>query len=470
MVRHLPIFLLLALGCAQPPAPEPMRPKNLVVVCLDTVRFDTFGVPEEVGVPDDLGPRLKDALVLENNQAPSPWTVPSVASVLTGLYPNQHGAGRFASEVANLNEEVPAGLAEGLETLPEILSAHGYETEAIVAHPWFKAGYGLDRGFASLTLRKGATEILAAARGFLDRRQGPPSTDLAPKPFLLYLHFMEAHGARRLRGSDLEETIARLPAALKPSVLAGAPGNSCRKPESQRCQIYQAYVVTVLELRQSIAGLLAELDVRGLSEDTITVVYSDHGEEFFDHYQAQKSLGLLPPGRYGRGHGHSLFQELLHVPTLIWHPDHPGRALEKPTSLIDLMPALLEWLAIPSPRPRWPGVSISDVVAASDGETASDRHLFSSAIAYGPEQVAVRIGDWKRIRYTAEQGDLFHLERDPAELEPLVDDAVASDLDRRLDDYLTAEAAPGEAVPELSAEELERLQSLGYLQGVKRQD
>ena len=86
------------------------------MVCLDTVRFDTFWLPETAGAADNLGPWLDEALVLANTQAPSPWTVPSVASVLTGLYPNQHGAGRFEAEVANLNEEVPSGLADAQKT------------------------------------------------------------------------------------------------------------------------------------------------------------------------------------------------------------------------------------------------------------------------------------------------------------------------------------------------------------------
>ncbi len=157
----LGLLLLLTLGCTRPPEDPrnnpatPARARNLIVVCLDTVRSDTFWLPETAGTSDALEPWLKQALVLANTQAPSPWTVPSVASVLTGLYPNQHGAGRFEGEVADLSKDVPSALAETSKTLPEMLSAHGYQTAAFVAHPWFKAGYGLERGFANLHLRKG---------------------------------------------------------------------------------------------------------------------------------------------------------------------------------------------------------------------------------------------------------------------------------------------------------------------------
>ncbi len=221
-----PIVLLLGLGCVQQQPQVPARPMNLVLVCLDTVRFDAFWLPETAGAGDELEPWVKDALVLASTQSPSPWTVPSVASALTGLYPNQHGAGRFESEVANLGEEIPSGVAETLETLPEILSAHGYQTAAFVAHPWFKAGYGLERGFESLKLIKRRQQVSAAAFDWLERRQasriadgdaGVARSTAASKPFLLYLHFMEAHGARRLRARSvfLHAQLLGLPVARR---------------------------------------------------------------------------------------------------------------------------------------------------------------------------------------------------------------------------------------------------------------
>ncbi len=467
----LPVLLILGLGCVQQPSEDSAKPANLVVVCLDTVRFDTFWLPETAGTTDALGPWLDQALVLANTQAPSPWTVPSVASALTGLYPNQHGAGRFEAEVANLNEEVPAGLAETLQTLPEILSAHGYDTAAFVAHPWFKAGYGLDRGFASLRLVKRREQLLAAAFDGLQRRSTSQAADeITPNPFLLYLHFMEAHGARRLRGQQLDEAIASIPQDLKPRVLDHAPGGSCKAPDSRPCRRYLAYVATVLDLRETVAELLQGLADRGLSDRTITVVFSDHGEEFRDHYQAEEARGTDPRGYYGTGHGHSLYQELLHVPALIWHPGHPGRTIDQPASLIDFMPTLLGWLAVPSPRSRWPGEAISGLIATRDRARPPQRHLFSSAIAYGPEQVAIRFGAWKRVRYAAEHRDLFDLARDPAERQPMAAIELAASLDQRLDQYLAVEPVAGKAAPAISDEELERLQSLGYLQGVKPND
>lgn len=171
-------------------------------------------------------------------------------------------------------------------------------------------------------------------------------------------------------------------------------------------------MAAVLEFRETVARLLRELDDRGLSADTITVVFSDHGEEFHDHLQEQRVKAADPRGFFGTGHGQSLYQELLHIPLLIWHPGIPGRRLEAESSLIDVVPSLLEWLGIPGQRPRWPGLSIGRWIASEPAaESDRQRYLYASGIAYGPEQAAVRRGRWKRIRDLGSgEGILYDLE------------------------------------------------------------
>ncbi len=466
----------LSLGCgATIPEQPTAKPSNLVVVCLDTVRYDTFWLPEQSGFEDPLTPWLQStALVLTRAQAPAPWTVPSVASLLSGLYPNQHGAGRFDDGVANLDVDVPGGMLEQATTLPEILAAQGYDTAAFVAHPWFKAPYGLDRGFSALHLRAGRRELLAAALSWLEQRQPPPGTNTATpeRPFLLYLHLMEAHQKHRAPPPELAKAVAELPPGMKLHAMDNAPSEACREPEVIPCLRFQAYVAAVLELRESVAHLLRELDDRGLSENTITVVFSDHGEEFRDHFREQKSRASDPRKLYGIGHGQSLFQELLHVPLLIWHPALQGRRLEAEASLIDVVPSLLEWLGVPAPRPRWPGTPISRLMPP-EGRAASaqQRYLFASGIAYGPEQAAVRFGRWKRIRdLPSGKGTLFDLEQDPGELVPRHADTVSASLDRLLEHYLAFRPEGAGEAPDIAPEELERLQSLGYLLGSPKSD
>ena len=477
---YLGLLAVVLVQCRSPALQAPNAPQNLVIACLDTVRFDTFWLPEELDLVDDLQPWLSDALILQQTQAPSPWTVPSIASTLTGLYPNQHGAGRFASEIANLREVVPAGLAADLQGLPEILSTNGYETAAFVAHPWFKSGYGLERGFDSLHMRASRDDLLGLALDWLAKRRrllqagtGSDSREAsAPTPsqvpFLLYLHFMEAHDAVLLR--HLDEKTQELPAALLQPVVSTAPEGICQDIDGTLCRRYRAHVAAVLQLRRTVAQLLRGLSASGHSEDTIVVVFSDHGEEFGDHLQEQRSHASDPRGLSGFGHGHSLYQELLHVPVLIWHPDIAGRRLNEVTSLIDLVPSILDWLSLPSPRNRWPGRSLSRAPAPG-GSQQLERYLFSSGIAFGSEQVSVRLGDWKRILYTGSgERNLFNLRLDPKERSHEARTEVSADLDRQLYRYLAVQPTSQGDTPQVPAEELERLQALGYLQGIDSKD
>lgn len=436
-----------------------------MVVCLDTVRFDVFWLPETLHHADALTPWLERALVLERTQATSPWTVPSVASALTGSYPPRHGAGFFEHAVANLDEHVPSALVDDAVTLPETLAAAGFETRAFVAHPWFKSGYGLDRGFGKLSLIAGREDLTRSSIEWLERgRSKDPSTGRR-LPFLLYLHYMEAHGARRLRGEKLQATLDGLPPELKGEALAKAPGASCEQPDSRPCQRYLAYLGAVLELRDSVATMLAALRRLGLADDTLVALYSDHGEELHDHLEQEKARGADPRGVYGVGHGHSLYQEQLHVPVVIWHPDRPAGRVTRLTSLIDLVPSLLAWLAVPTPPVDWQGVTI-DSLLLEPPPSGRGRHVFSSGIAYGPEQLAIRFDDWKRIRYLPGESELYQLADDPTETEPTESPTIAEGLDRGLDRYLAKASRRGMG-PELSAQDLERLQSLGYLGDVE---
>ena len=80
---------------------------------------------------------------------------PAVSSLLTGLYPQEHGAGRFPGEVANLGLQLPSALSDDATTLPEMLSGQDFATGAFIAHPFFARELGLSQGFQGVHSRKG---------------------------------------------------------------------------------------------------------------------------------------------------------------------------------------------------------------------------------------------------------------------------------------------------------------------------
>jgi arylsulfatase A-like enzyme len=426
------------------------------VACLDTVRADTFSALERAGEEDALSPWERRALRFRRTLAPSPWTLPSVASLLTGRWPNEHAGGSYGERIAHLEKEPPPPLAREVATLFDALAARGYRTRGFSANPFVSERFGFEG--VRLERRAGRERLLTTALRWLD---GASQAERR-RPFFLYLHFMDAHLAQReaRRGPAAPEA---LPARLRPAALAAAPASLCSGDRPRECEAFLAYARAVFGLRVAVARLLGALEERGALGETIVVLFSDHGEEFFEHLEEGRRRGTDPRGVYGYGHGHTLYQELLEVPLRIWHPRLAPRTVEGPASLVDVAPTLLEWLGVAAPELRSSGTSLAAALAAGQA-SLPERTLFASALGYGPPERAVVAGRWKRIvRSQPEERLLFDLATDPFERTPLAGLPEASRLDAWLDAY-ARRAGPGEGPAQLAPDTLEALRELGYLE------
>ncbi|HJZ12014.1 MAG TPA: hypothetical protein VJ521_07680, partial [Acidobacteriota bacterium] len=200
------------------------------------------------------------------------------------------------------------------------------------------------------------------------------------------------------------------------------------------------------------------------------VLYSDHGEEFHDHLKSRNQL-VAGPIPETLAHGHSMYQEVLHVPLLIWHPSYSGRDIQISASLVDIVPTLRDWLALKKWNAPFGGKSLAKIEDLDSQEDLKSRPLFSSGIAYGTNRTAVVWGEWKRIIDNAsKKGVIFNLAEDPLESKPRQEPELQSQMDQLIAGYYSMKAQGQARAPELSEEELEKLQSLGYLVGAKPQD
>ena len=471
------LVLLGVVGCDAGSGPRG-APPHLLLISVDTLRADHLG---SYGYERETSPVL-DALAARSTRfsrafAPSPWTLPSHAAMLTGWHPLRAGI-----------RDVKSRIRDDVPVVAEPLRASGYATAAFVDSPaeGFVGGRrGFDRGFDHYAhaphgdegeRRYDFARTVDAAVAWLESR------DLE-RPFFLFLHSKGVHSLR-------DDESARVPAAspydapepfrwrFLPSERAthewraqGAVGvrylegvnRSLARgrrplPELRRAtetELVARYDGAIAYFDHQLGALLQALRRLGLSEGTVVVVTSDHGEGFLEHRL------LLHK---------ELHREILHVPLVVHRPpgDPPGRVVSTPVSLEDVAPTLLALAGIPQPA-QMQGRPLP--FAASDAR--EPRSLFAYARrAEGEyyEGQSLRRDGWALIRdrLSGEEGfavRLYDLERDPFEKRP-----VTGETERR--ERMTAEllawyeagSRSETSEIELDDETLEDLRALGYLE------
>lgn len=419
---------LLVAGCG-PPAP---RFDNLVVVMVDTLRSDHL---PSYGYERDTAPylaRLADEGIQLQGYAVSSWTRPSIASLLTGLHPQRHQA---ISRSDRLPPEAPY--------LPEILSGDGVQTAAFISNLNVGRKWGFDRGFQGYDQANGVrkmdgtrvtTRALNLARG------------LQP-PYFLFVHYVDPHDPYRPRRPWGGERPAQ--GYFQPRALQGRAEPPT--PEELR-QLRDQYDGEILEVDREIERLIRELRNRGLLERTLVVVTADHGEEFGEHG--------------GLTHGHTLYEEVLKVPFVLWSEEGlPHRRSEEVFYQLDFAPTMLEALGRPVPDgmdglPRW-----RETVA---GRSQAERDLFFHLDLERRGILALTSSRLKLLHCNQPPFNrLTDLARDPGETgEPLSDEAAQRRLLEQLIGHHNALAgnALERRTTDLDPGLRRSLAALGYLQ------
>jgi arylsulfatase A-like enzyme len=339
MTAHFAPFLsicVLGLACSPQAPTKPTSARNVILICLDTVRADHLGTYGQARpTSPNLDALASRALVFADASATAGWTKPSVPSFLTGTYPAQHGVyeGSAHGAAGAVTDLLPASAL----TLAEVFQQNGYRTGAFVHNAQLRAGNGFEQGFDSYAQESwDAREIRWHGLDWIDRCLQAKER----KPFFLYLHFLDAHwpypapmewitrfataaATERFRGKDSKV----LYESINDGVYAMTPAD--------RAALEALYDGAIAYLDSELGRLFDALELRRLQEDTVVCVVADHGEEFGEHSRV--------------GHGHGLWENLLRVP---WILSIPGRAPERvatPVSLIDLFPTLLSAAALPIP-------------------------------------------------------------------------------------------------------------------------
>lgn len=432
---------------------EVCRDCNVVFISLTNLRADHLGL---YGYHRNTSPLIdafaKDAVVFENAFSVASWTLPVVMSVYTSLYPFTHKVMARYQE-AEAGEVSLSRLAETTLTLVDILNKKGYETVSFNSMQDYQLQHGLtdrlDYNFSSPAQRRqewgqyGSTDdVVPPAMKWLEEN--------SHKKFFLHLQAFDAHCpfayprennmfdptykggvdfSRCYWTFDKTEPIVLGPQGREKKyynvkTTQSEPRGIIRNVEERLDErdiehMVALYDGEIFDADAQIGRIIEKLKEKGLMDKTIIIFFSEHGDMFGKY------------GRFMRGgplRG-TFYDDVLHVPLVIYHPHLKPRRVDKLVSLIDIAPTVLDFLGIPQPS-GFQGQSLVSVLK----DNSMDRQIFAGVLfthfagatlfRYSTIMAAVRDREWKLIRETLVYRDgstntnyeLFNIKNDPQEL------------------------------------------------------
>jgi arylsulfatase A-like enzyme len=274
----------------------------------------------------------------------------------------------------------------------------------------------------------------------------------------LWLHYVDPHPPysragvtqhKSFRSDSLLAPAADVPEAItltSPDVARLRSGEIRLSPD-QKEAVRALYRAEVASVDQAVGAVLEAVDQAGLRERTLVICVADHGEEFWDHG--------------GVEHGHTVYEELVHVPLLMRWPGHlqPGTRIDAVTRIVDIAPTVLDLLGMPS-RPS-DGVTFLPLVR---GDAGMPRMALVENLLFAEERVGLRTARYKYVRWDTGKEEIYNLEADPEELWDLAGSSSAREVLQPL--YAAAVgdgAAPRAVQPLLDHRAGAALRALGYL-------
>ena len=395
---------------------------NVLLITLDTTRADRIGCYQYApALTPALDTLSLGGVLFERAYAVAPLTLPSHATLFTGLNPPEHG----------LRDNGQGKLAPEIPTLAKILRHRNYRTGAFVGSFVLDSKFGLDQGFEvydddleggeyaydALHRRRSGDRVVDSALEWLNAKTG--------ESFFCWVHLYDPHAPYDARPKQFGERFNKQP-----------------------------YDAGIAFADQQIGRLLEHLRTRGLDRNTLIVVVGDHGEDLGEHGE--------------REHGNRLYNSTLHVPLIFSLPTAPAlpQRITAPVSLVDVSPTILDCLSIPfssqisghSLRGAWSGTTGKQTSCYSETDSPLLVHGWAPLRSLTTER-------WKLIRTT--RPELYDLLQDPNETEDLAsrEPAQVIELDRQLSELERQLHTRDNRAAPLSSAEQKQMAGLGYLGG-----
>jgi|Deesub1362B_J571_1020462.scaffolds.fasta_scaffold00064_4 arylsulfatase A-like enzyme len=467
---------------------------NVILILLDAVRFDHVGC---YGYKRKTTPNIdrlaENGVIFENAFSHSSHTLESVPSLLTSTYPSTHNV-----------KTITSAIPDDILTLPEIFKSYGYKTAIFSTNPYISVVYGYGKGIdkfhcddekiikinktvlghsfqilKKLSVLGRIFEPFSKLNYFLfSSKNLSKSTDpnfITHKiikwikknkshPFFIYSHYEGGHSPykvpkfyQKLFASDYSrEPVINYP--LKFGLfLPFEKGESL--PKQKLKNMIAQYDAKIFYHDESLGILFQELKNLNLQKKTIIIITSDHGEEFYEHE--------------GWGHGHSLYEETIHVPLIFYCPGliPKGKRIKEIVSLVDVFPTILSLCGINLKIPyKIEGLDLTPLFYAKNPKPI--RNFIFSELTQGENSAwCLRTDRYKviEIRFGIKRERLlFDLKADPNEKNNIYEEKkeIAIELLRKLN-FIIQQAEEKSFSPkktELDIELKRKLKSLGYIE------
>lgn len=394
------------------PAPSPETP--VFIISIDTLRSDHLPAYGYGGVETPHIDALRsDAVLYQRAYSHTPLTLPSHASILTGLLPAEHG----------IRDNTGYQLSKDVKTIGEMLGARGYATGAALSTFVLRRQTGIDRGFQFFDDDVAPLDPKNRQLSTI-QRDGAATSKVAldwigkqTRPVFFLLHLYEPH-------------------------------TPYSPPEPYRSRYANPYDGEIARADEIVGTFLDALKASGVYEKALIILLSDHGEGLSDHGEQE--------------HGTFLYREAIQVPLLVKFPNDAfaGRSVEAPVQLIDVVPTILERSGVAPVKPL-PGKSLEAFLGDGAGTW---RQVYSETyyprFHYGWSDQHSLIDGRKHYIHTP-RAELFDLEKDPGEKTNTLesDRRTYFAMKQAIEPLVREAAAPGP----VDSEDAAKLAALGYL-------
>jgi arylsulfatase A-like enzyme len=369
---------------------------NLILISLDTLRADHLGC---YGYRRDTSPNMdklaREGILFENAFAQSPWTLPSHMSLFTGLYPLRH---RVRSDGDRLSPQIPM--------LAQLLQQQNYQTVAFTDGAYMTPDFGFHKGFLKFQVNHSIQDFAGQVSQTIDWLK--ENKDCS---FFLFLHTYAIHNPYNPPSPYKSRFDPTYTGKVNGTTaqLNDIDMGKIRIDSRDLYHIKALYDGSIQYVDDNLGRFLRFLEDEKLSESTMVVVFSDHGETLRDHHD------YLLHGRY-------LYDELIRIPLIIRLPKQKARGLRVSTicQLVDVTPTVLEFLGIKKVS-RFDGVSVVPLVSGNNSNYFRRRVAFAEEPRW--ESIAVRSESDKLIQTACTKSqdlgvapyEYYDLRRDPGE-------------------------------------------------------